>query len=81
MTVSRGELLTVERRKNVSICIPQESECFFLDMNVRQMRNEIIADQIGHENPIVDDTLQIVGKGEFVLQRERERDNSHIERG
>lgn len=78
MSVSKGRLLTVECRKNVSIGIPQQGERFFLNMNVRKMRNEIIADQIGHENPVVDDTLQIVGKGEFVLQRER-REDSHLE--
>ena len=37
-------------------------------MNVWKMRNEIVANQITHQNPIVDDRFQIVRKFQFVLE-------------
>lgn len=59
--------VSIEPGQHIHIRFVQNRQCVRTDVQVRQMRNEIVAHHKAHENPIVNDVLNIVAETDFIF--------------
>lgn len=55
--------LTPELGQHADVGAVKQRQSVVVDVQVRQVRDEVIAHQEAHQDPVVDDPLQVVLKG------------------
>lgn len=48
-----------------------------LDMKVGEVRNKVVPHQEAHQDPVINDVLQIILKGQLVLGRNKSKPEGH----
>ncbi len=69
----RHKKRTIELRKDNLVSIPENGQWFRVDMHVGEVRDEVIAEEVPHEDPIIDYPLQVVWKRDGRLKYTKNR--------
>ena len=68
-----GALLTPERGQHTDVGAVEQRQSVVVDVQVRQVRDEVVAHQETHQDPVVDDPLQVIFKGDLFLRGDTRR--------
>ena len=62
---------TVQCGQNLHIGPPEYGQGLFMNVNVRQVRDEVVTHQKPHQHPVINDVLQVVLERQRLLKRQK----------